>query len=394
MAFFCNSLRYGGVHRVISLLVNMLSKEEFFKFYLITKFNKCDGEYNVPKNTIRISLLEKRISLIELIKSNQIDILVYNFYNKSQINELNKLNITKILYYDHSSYFYWIYLNILNFNNSIYKVYKNCDYVISLIPLENDYLFKKWGINSILIDNPTTFEYDLVKPSELTNKNIIMIGRSTDPIKRYNLGIEAMEVIIKEIPECNMNIVSSPEKNYEKLIKNLNLEKYIRFVGFHKNIEIFLRNSSLHILPSLSEAYPMVLSEAKMFGIPSIIIGLDYLALAKGGTVIINDDNPNSIAKEAIRILKDDETRKMLGKEARKSVKKHTNNVIKKKWVKLLYSIYRGNKQNLKELSDDHDLISDEEAEKILNNQLIFLKKRRPILKKVNLEKLKTFSLF
>jgi len=238
VAFYCNSLKYGGVHRVISLLVNLLSKEKTFQFYLITRENKSNREYYVPKKSQRISLSEKRKSLIEIIKSNRIDILVYNFYYKSQISRLNKLNITKIICYDHSSYFYWIYNNVFSFNNSIYNIYKDCNYVISLIPLENDYLFKKWGINSILIDNPSTFEYDMVKPSKLTNKNIIMIGRAKDPVKRYNLGIEAMKVIIEEIPECEMNIVSSPENNYERFIKNLNVEKYIRFVGFQKNIEL------------------------------------------------------------------------------------------------------------------------------------------------------------
>ena len=51
--------------------------------------------------------------------------------------------------------------------------------MISLIPVENDYLFKKWGINSILMDNPTTFDYDSVIPSDLSSKIIIMIGYRT-----------------------------------------------------------------------------------------------------------------------------------------------------------------------------------------------------------------------
>ena len=58
----------------------------------------------------------------------------------------------------------------------------------------------------------------------------------------------------------------------------------------------------------------MVLSETKIFGIPSIIIGLDYLTLAKKGNVIIYDDNPSAIAKEAIKILKNEKNRKFLGK--------------------------------------------------------------------------------
>ena len=42
----------------------------------------------------------------------------------------------------------------------------------------------------------------------------------------------------------------------------------------------------------------MVLSETKIYGIPTILCGLDYLSLAKGGTVIIYDDNPEIISKK------------------------------------------------------------------------------------------------
>ena len=33
-----------------------------------------------------------------------------------------------------------------------------------------------------------------------------MIGRAVDVIKRYELGIIAMQTIVKEIPNCEMNI--------------------------------------------------------------------------------------------------------------------------------------------------------------------------------------------
>ena len=76
---------------------------------------------------------------------------------------------------------FWLkYCYEYRFERNIYKVYKNSKYVVSFIPLENDYLFKKWGINSIYIDNPITYEYDSVIPSALSQKNIIMIGRGED----------------------------------------------------------------------------------------------------------------------------------------------------------------------------------------------------------------------
>ena len=57
------------------------------------------------------------------------------------------------------------------------------------------------------MDNPTTFNYDLITPSDLSQKIIIMVGRAEDPIKRYDIGIKAMSNIIKEIPESEMKII-------------------------------------------------------------------------------------------------------------------------------------------------------------------------------------------
>ena len=243
------------------------------------------------------------------------------------------------------------------------------------------------------MNNPTSFEYDSVIPSDLLSQNIIMIGRNDDPIKRFDLGIRAMKSIVEEIPNCQMNIVSLKVENFEKLIHDLNLENNVRFVGFQKSVEIYLKNTSLHILPSLSECYPMVLSETKIFGIPSILCGLDHLALAKGGTVIIYDDSPDTIAKEAIKIMRNYEYRKKLGNEARTSMKKLKNNLIAKKWVKLLKTVYKGDEQSFKELSSENkNKINDKEANKILNNQLQLLQKRNPFFRHITLNNLKLYS--
>ena len=268
---------------------------------------------------------EKNKTLFDVIESEKIDILIYNFMDKDVIERLNRLNNLKIIYYDHSIFLAWIYENIYDFKKTVYDSYKNCNYVLSLIPLENNYLFKKWGINSILIQNLVTYEYNLIKPSNLIMKNIIMLGRAYASIKRYDLGIKAMQLIIKEIPESKMFIISSSYNKLNKLIKNLNLEKNVLFSGYQKNPENYLKNASLHILCSLFESYSLALAETKIFGIPSILCGLDYLILAKGGTVIIYDDNPITLAEEAIKILKNYTYRKILGTEARRSMKKYKN---------------------------------------------------------------------
>ena len=62
------------------------------------------------------------------------------------------------------------------------------------------------------------------------------------------------------------------------------------FVGYTSIPEIYFKNSSLNIFPSIAEAFPMVLSETKMYGIPNILVGIDYVSNIKGGSIIIYDD--------------------------------------------------------------------------------------------------------
>ena len=391
VAFYCNSIKYGGGERVVALLINLLEAEKNFTIYLITNQGVLEGEYSIPNSTKRISLSEKKMNVFTAIRIEHIDIFIYNGYSKSDIKKLNRLKKTEVIYYNHSGFFYWIYQQIYKFKDTIYEIYKECKYIISLIPLENDYLFKKWGINSILMDNPLTFEYDSVIPSDLSQNNIVMIGRGSDIDKRFDIGIKSMKNIIEEIPDCKMYIISENCEELQKLIKSLNLEKNVIFTGYQKNIEAYLKNSSLHIFPSIAESYGLVMSETKIYGIPTILCGLDYITFAKGGTVIVYDDNPNTIAKEAIKILKNETYKKKLGVEARKSLDKHNNNVIAKRWVKLLFAVYKGDKKSFQEL--EKDKMTEEEAERILNNQLKLIHMRVPRLKDITLEQLKSYSL-
>lgn len=110
--------------------------------------------------------------------------------------------------------------------------------------------------------------------------------------------------------------------------------------------------------------------------------GLDYISPAKGGVINIGDD-PKIIAKEAIKVLKNQTYRKFLGKEARKSMKIFKNEYTTKKWIKLLIAIYQGeNYYNY--LRKQQKKISQEEALIIINNQIELLKTREPKFKNID----------
>ena len=208
-----------------------------------------------------------------------------------------------------------------------------------------------------------------------------MIGRANEKQKRFHYGIIAMKYIIKEFPESELKIISKLIGIYylEKLVNELNLKRNIKFESFTINPEIFFKNASLHFFPTLCESFGLVLSETKLYGIPSILMGLNYVALSKEGTVIIYDDNPESLAKEAIKILGNKRYRKKLGKEARKSMKYYNNEYLLIKWIKLILSIYKG-ESYYEFLRKQNKEISQKESLEILKIQIKLLKIRMPII--------------
>ena len=396
IGIYCRSIKNGGVERLTSILLINLNKMKVFNIYLFTILNKEDDEYIIPNKIQRIIIGVVKIKniIINIIKK-KLDIFIYQFYNAKEILSLNKLKKTKTIFYNHSSFLIWIYSkNYLMFNTT-YKEYANCKNVISIIPFENDYIFKKWGINSILMDNFMTYEFKLIKPSNLTSKIILMIGRASDINKRFCLGIQAMEYIIQIIHECNMKIISNINETFglQNLILNLNISNNIELVGYIKKIDIYLKNASLHIFPTISEAFPMVLCETKIFGIPNILIGIDYVAMSFGGTIIIYDDSPEYIAKEAINILRNDKYRKILGKQARLSMKNFNNKKLTKRWVRLILFIYNDYNYNYyQKLMNKDKKISYKNSLKILKNQVILLKKRSPKFENITVNNLLNFT--
>ena len=367
-------LKNGGRSRVTSFLFNYLSKIAIFDLYFFTNTVKDNNEYLFNQNITRILIERYTIkNLIKKIRKKKIDIFIYQFSDFVEIKIFNNLKNIKIIFYQHQSLFFWIYANYTNYKY-LYKVYQKSKYIISLIHLENDYIFKKWGIKTILMNNFITYDFNYSFPSNLIYKNIIMIGRADDRFKRFKLGVQSMEYIIREIPFSQMNIISNlTEINFlRNIINNLSLKNNIIFYDYTSNPEIYYKNACLHISTSISESFSLVLSEAKIYGIPSILLGCDYISIIKGGIVIIDDDSIESIAKEAIKIILNDNYRKNMGKEARNSMKKFNNDLLLNRWIKLILSIYSSNSFNDKNSQNKnlYKKISEKEALYILKKQI------------------------
>ena len=241
------------------------------------------------------------------------------------------------------------------------------------------------------MNNFIPYKCESITPSDLSSKNILMIGRGDDPVKRFDMGLKAMPYIIKEIPECQMIIISEPIQNLKNLVSELQLENNVKFVGYTSNPEIYYKNASLHIFPTLAEAFPNILSETLCYGIPNILTGLDYVTASKKGSLITYDDSPLSIANLAIKILKNKKYRKKLGNEARNYIKQFRNELILEKWIKVILSIYKGD-HFYEEMRKKEQTIKKYDALKIIRNQIKLLKERRKEFEKITIKEIENLT--
>ena len=355
------------------MLINFFNFFNNFKIYLFTQTKKLENEYKIPSNIKRETINN---NLIKEIKKYKIDILIYELTNIKEMDILTKFVDLKVIFYIHTSVFFLLYSNFAYFK-CVYKSLTNAKYVISMVPFENDYLFEKWGINSVLMNNFITYDYNFVIPSDLSDNSILMLGRANDKKKRFEIGIQAMEYIIEDLPECELKIISNLTyiSELKALINNYSLNNNLKLIEYTSTPEIYFRNASLHLFPSISEGFGLVLTETKIYGIPNILLGIDYVSASKGGTIIIYDDTSESLAKESIKILKNHEYKKILGRESRKSMKKFKNKLLLNKWIELILSVNKGN-YYYEILKKKNEKLTNLEALKIINNQIKFLRIR------------------
>ena len=177
----------------------------------------------------------------------------------------------------------------------------------------------------------------------------------------------------------------------QNIIHNLNLEHQIEFIGYSIIPEVYFKNSSLHIFPTISESFGLVLSETKIYGIPNILIGLDYVQISRGGTIILYDDSPESLAKESIKIIENINYRKNLGRNARNNMKKFNNELLFYNWIKLILSIYNGD-DFYNKIKIQENLVNETQLIKSLNNQIKLLKKRNIHFCEISIKDFQNFN--
>jgi glycosyltransferase involved in cell wall biosynthesis len=200
----------------------------------------------------------------------------------------------------------------------------------------------EWKVNNaIVIPNPLWFSTD--KSSDLKNKKAICVARHTHE-KGVDRLLDIWQKVIKTHPDWKLDVYGKSAKNQalEKRIEKLNANDNITFYEPVKNINEKYLESSLYLMTSRFEGFPMVLIEAMASGLPCIAYdcpcGPRAIITDKNGYLIKNG-NENDFVKAIENLIEDENQRFEMGKKAKLSSEKYNIDAIMKTWDELFIEI-------------------------------------------------------
>lgn len=223
-----------------------------------------------------------------------------------------------------------------------YRILKKFDRFICLT--EEDKL--NWGkLNNIEVI-PNFIEDIVAQTAPLTAKSMIAVGRLSYQ-KGYERLVKAWKIVADKHPDWRLNIFGGGElkDDLESLIKNVDLNNYIKI---HEPTAQILReyvNNSALVLSSRYEGLPMVLLEASSVGLPLISFtcqcGPKDIIMSGYNGLLVNEGDIDGLAEAIIKVIENPELRKEMGKNSLEKSTEYNKEIIMNKWNGLFHSLMK-----------------------------------------------------
>jgi len=339
-------MRGGGAERVMSIICNKLV-ERGHDIYLATN-KEHPIVYDLNENIKIIDLFVKRSRnkiknvykyqkrIRGIAKHVNPDIIITFIWALNAVVILATLGMSiPVIASEHSTfdkkksiyeYFVRYYLNRL------------VDKVTILTQYDYSFLGKNLPKKTVV---PNPLSYDIYNGNQIRRKNILAIG-SIDRwyIKGFDTLIKIWREISAKYPGWSLDIVGGGSEDNMKTLKKIALENNVsnsvRFLGFQKDIDKLMQQSSIFVLSSRTEGFAMVLAEAMSQGCASISFdckaGPNEIITHKKSGLLIKDQDFEEMKKALICLIEDEELRIQLSLAGRKEVEKFDSNIIVDKW--------------------------------------------------------------
>lgn len=355
---YYHSCRNGGAQRVMCNLALLLASMGY-SLVIFTDEAPTKEDYALPASAQRVVLPSFREirgdnyalrakALEKALQEHHVDIMLYHAWvvNLMLWDELIcKTNGVGFIGHCHNI-FALLFARPREAVENAVAPYMLADCVVTLSQTDQ-YFWKHFNANTHVTVNPISEEYRRWKPSEsLDKKNILWMGRLSGEKQPYD-ALYIMERVVKAVPDAHLHIVgSNPSEKYMEAfrdtIKRMGLEPYVTMHGFQKDVEAYYCQSSLFLMTSQYEGYPLTLQESKLAGLPCVMYELPYLTLCEGsrGIIPVGQNNVGAAAEAVIDLMTDHEKRHRYSKDARAHIEEVFAFDFVGKWQEILSSVY------------------------------------------------------
>lgn len=334
IAFFIESLNFGGAEKSFLSLVNHLNPDKYLIDVIVIN-KKGALEKNLP-DYINYKSLDPQYSSFARFKYW----LYRKFYSKrhnaqffwkSFKNEFQlfpeKYDLAIAWGQGFATYFTadkfqakykcaWINIDYDKagyiFKHDQY-IYEKFDLINGVSPFVND-VMAKYVSKEKLIHIPNIIDIEDVVSKSLENCpitfkddffNIVSLGRLAKQ-KAFHLSIKAAKQLKEKGVQFHWYIVGDGSERpfLEELRRDLDLENEITFTGFQHNPYSFVKQGDLYVQTSIFEGLGRTLIEAAMLGKPIVTTDFEtaYDLVDQNKTGIITPKNPEAIAAAILEI--------------------------------------------------------------------------------------------
>ena len=195
-----------------------------------------------------------------------------------------------------------------------------------------------------VIPNAANFIAD--KYSDCSVKRVIAVGR-LDYQKSFDRLILVWEKVHQQMPDWSLDIFGQGEwkEMLQQMIDERGLGECVKLNAPTKEIGKEYAESSMLVMSSHYEGFPMVMIEAMACGLPAVCFDFkcgprDIIAQGENG-LIVPDGDIEGLADALVRLMKDDELRKKMGENAKRVVETYSEEKVMAKWLDLFEEISR-----------------------------------------------------
>lgn len=345
ICFFIDNISHvGGTERVCLLIANAFGKNSDYQIFIMNKSKPKEIFYSISKQ-IQVRYLEeihhnRYFSMIwklrQFLKKEKIDVIIDVDTSFAPITEVSRFLLpTKHIAWEHFN----ATLGKCSLKQKIGRkiALHFADHFILLTESDRKN-YPKQKKNVQVIPNPLPFF-----PKEqaiLENPQFVSIGRLTEQ-KGFDQLIEAFALLSPRYPEWTLKIAGDGElrEQLQKQIEQKKLEQKIKLIGVQQDILPLLLESSIFVVSSRYEGFPMVILEAMSCGLPVVSFDCPYgpgNMISNSCGILVKPGQVKQLATGMEHLAAEKKLRKKMGQKAREEVKQYRIEIIIEKWLALL----------------------------------------------------------